>query len=264
VQFGTWFGGVRNRERDAGGPTGYKTEDAPVKVRIAVDGDYAKVYVNEKRVSNVPNAKLGRGKKVYLALNGWSEESPRMIADVRIAAGGRPMYDALTAAGRVATQGIYFDTGSDRVRPESGPTLKEIAAMLAAHADLRLAIEGHTDAAGDAAANKALSQRPRRRGEGGARRRLRRRRRPPHRHGDRRRQAGRAQHHRRGAAGEPARGAGEALAAANGRGAGSHAVGAGPSARPGGRAAGQNFTISSYARRNVSTCGRIASSRFGA
>ena len=73
-------------------------------------------------------------------------------------AGGKKLYDALAEKGRVATQGIYFDTGSDRLRPESSPTLKEIAAMLNDHADLKLTIEGHTDNAGAAASNMTLSQ----------------------------------------------------------------------------------------------------------
>jgi len=59
----------------------------------------------------------------------------------------------------VATQGIYFDTGSDRIRPESTPTLKEIGQMLTEHPDLKLTIEGHTDNVGDAAANHDLSHR---------------------------------------------------------------------------------------------------------
>jgi outer membrane protein OmpA-like peptidoglycan-associated protein len=43
----------------------------------------------------------------------------------------------------VATQGICFDVGSDRLRPGSTPTLKQIGEMLGAHPDLKLAIEGH-------------------------------------------------------------------------------------------------------------------------
>ena len=74
-------------------------------------------------------------------------------------AGGKKLYDALSESGRVATQGIYFDTGSDRIRPESTPTLKEIGTMLTEHGDLKLTIEGHTDNVGNAAANQDLSQR---------------------------------------------------------------------------------------------------------
>jgi outer membrane protein OmpA-like peptidoglycan-associated protein len=58
----------------------------------------------------------------------------------------------------VATQGIYFDTGSDRLRPESSATLKEIGTMLKEHAGLKLAIEGHTDNVGSAEGNQTLSE----------------------------------------------------------------------------------------------------------
>ena len=74
-------------------------------------------------------------------------------------AGGRELYDALEENGRVATQGIYFDSGSDKIRPESTPTLVEIADMLKEHPDLDLLIEGHTDNVGTPASNLALSDR---------------------------------------------------------------------------------------------------------
>ena len=75
-----------------------------------------------------------------------------------MAAGGKKLYDALAEKGRVATQGIYFDTGSDRIRPESTPTLKEIGTMLKDHPDLKLTIEGHTENVGSAQSNQALSE----------------------------------------------------------------------------------------------------------
>jgi outer membrane protein OmpA-like peptidoglycan-associated protein len=58
----------------------------------------------------------------------------------------------------VATQGILFDTGSDHIRPESTPTLKEIGQILKDHPELKLRIEGHTDDVGDDAANLSLSE----------------------------------------------------------------------------------------------------------
>ena len=64
----------------------------------------------------------------------------------------------LAAEGRVTTRGILFDTGSDRIRPESTPTLAEMGDMLEAHPDLRIAIVGHTDSVGDDAANQELSE----------------------------------------------------------------------------------------------------------
>ena len=122
--------------------------------RVMVDGSYAKVYVNETRAANVPNFNDTHGTRI-----GFYCDAGMALGPIRIAEGGRKLYEALAADGRVATQGIYFDTGSDRIRPESAPTLREIAAMLTEHPDLRLGIEGHTDNVGAAPANLDLSKR---------------------------------------------------------------------------------------------------------
>ncbi len=129
----------------------------PYQARIMVDGSYFKSYIDAKRVVNVPNLAYARSDRVHFWCDG-TDEDPLFIRNVRLAGGGRKLYDALAETGRVATQGIYFDTGKDVIRPESTPTLKEIAAMLSEHTDLLLAIEGHTDNVGTAAANLALSQ----------------------------------------------------------------------------------------------------------
>ncbi|MBC7791112.1 MAG: OmpA family protein [Anaerolineae bacterium] len=126
------------------------------KVRIMGDGKYIKVYMNEARVANVPNADLGRTNKIHFWV-GSSADNPSFLTNFKLAAGGKKLYDALTESGRVATQGIYFDSGSDRIKPESTPTLKEIGAMLKEHADLKLTIEGHTDNVGNAQSNHDLS-----------------------------------------------------------------------------------------------------------
>lgn len=130
----------------------------PFLLRIMVDGRYAKVYAGGTRVANMPNADLGRADRIWIELPG-SDEQPAYVRNIRIAAGGRQLYDALNETGRVATQGIYFDTGSDRIKPESGPTLQQIGDMLKQHGDLRLTIEGHTDNVGSDAANLKLSER---------------------------------------------------------------------------------------------------------
>jgi OmpA-OmpF porin, OOP family len=143
------------------GPTALTRTDLHetlVPVRIMVDGSYAKVFVGERRIANVPNAVLVRTDGVQLWLRG-TEDRPSFISSIRIAAGGRKLYDALNEAGRVATQGIYFDTGSDRILPESTATLAEILGMLEKHGALRLLIEGHTDSVGDDASNQHLSER---------------------------------------------------------------------------------------------------------
>jgi OmpA-OmpF porin, OOP family len=157
VLLGSWGAGVKGAGVSALGRPREDIEKRMARVRIMADGTYVKVYVDEHRVANVPNASLGRASRI------WVETPPTLveqvlIGEIRIMAGGRKLYDALAAEGRVATQGILFDTGSDRIRPESTPTLKEIGEMLKQHPELRLRIEGHTDNVGQAAANQALSE----------------------------------------------------------------------------------------------------------
>jgi outer membrane protein OmpA-like peptidoglycan-associated protein len=135
--------------------------DAAVKplahVALMADGKYVKVYENGVRVANVPNANIGRGKVVVVSVPG-SDDEPGYLSNIRIAAGGKPLYDAIMADGRVATHGILFDTGSDRIRAESKPTMDMIGQMLNQHADLKLTIEGHTDNVGSTTSNQTLSE----------------------------------------------------------------------------------------------------------
>ena len=126
-------------------------------VRLMVDGEHAKVYEDGKRVANVPTAKLGRSNGVWVHARA-SENEPFYVTNIRVAESNTSLFDALSASGRVATHGILFDVNSDRIRPESAPTLLEIADMLKAHPDLKLTIEGHTNNTGDAAANQTLSE----------------------------------------------------------------------------------------------------------
>lgn len=158
VMLGSWGSGVQGAAVKAMARMPQDVEQRMVKVRVMADGRYVKVYVDSQRVANVPNADLGRTRRIHVELPGY-EDDPALLGNIRIMAGGRDLYDALADQGRVATQGIYFATGSDVIRAESTPTLKEIAAMLAEHPELELTIEGHTDDVGDAAANRALSER---------------------------------------------------------------------------------------------------------
>ena len=158
VNFSVKSGGIQRNGVTALGESRHDTSKEVVTGRVMADGRYVKVFVDEVRVANVPTANLGRSNKIWFRLNGWDATHPRMVGNIRVTAGSKTMYDALESAGRVATQGIYFDTGSNRIRPESSGTLKQIANMLNEHTELKLTIEGHTDNVGNAAANQSLSE----------------------------------------------------------------------------------------------------------
>lgn len=131
----------------------------PISVRVLGDGAYLKLYADGRRLANVPNANFLRGKGLYVALEARDDGANAVyVTRIRVAESQKTVYDALASAGRWATQGILFETGKSTVRPESAPTLKEIAAALKDHADLKVRIEGHTDNVGAAADNLRLSQ----------------------------------------------------------------------------------------------------------
>ena len=83
---------------------------------------------------------------------------------VRAAAFESKMIDAaqmqseISLTGRVALYGIYFDTDSAAIKPESAGTLAEIARLLGASPDLDVIIVGHTDNQGGLEYNLDLSQ----------------------------------------------------------------------------------------------------------
>src|SRR5579871_790132 len=59
---------------------------------------------------------------------------------------------------KVRIYGIYFDFASAEIKPQSKPTLDEIAAVMNAHPDWKLNVGGHTDNIGGDAFNMQLSQ----------------------------------------------------------------------------------------------------------
>ena len=68
------------------------------------------------------------------------------------------MAKALDKKGAFSLYGIYFDTGSSVLKPESRDTLVQIGKMMAADPSLKLYIVGHTDNAGAFDYNLQLSQ----------------------------------------------------------------------------------------------------------
>jgi OmpA-OmpF porin, OOP family len=130
-----------------------------VHVRVLMDGPYFKMYMNERRMYNIPELPFRRDSVIRVVLHGTEEPDVAVfVTSVRVAESeAGVLYDALMANGRWVTQGILFATGKADLRPESRPVLKEIAATMKQHVDLKILIEGHTDNVGAAAGNLALS-----------------------------------------------------------------------------------------------------------
>ena len=69
------------------------------------------------------------------------------------------MAKGLREKGHIALYGIYFDTDKAVIKPESRPTLDEIAKLLRAQPQLNVVIVGHTDSQGTLDHNMDLSRR---------------------------------------------------------------------------------------------------------
>jgi OOP family OmpA-OmpF porin len=97
-----------------------------------------------------------------------SENNREIYAQLTVAETGaieNKMVDAdamakgLRETGRIALYGIYFDTDKAVIRPESRPTLEQIAKLLASQVALSVFIVGHTDSQGPYTYNLDLSRR---------------------------------------------------------------------------------------------------------
>ena len=141
------------------GSTAYKdTPPGFVNCRFTIDTRYVRAYIDSTRTANAPDVTIERTDTLYVQLPSGENNDPTLLASIRVAEGGKKLYDLISTKGRASTQGILFDVGSDHIRGESTPTLAEIGDMLKTHPTLKLTIEGHTDNVGTAAANQSLSE----------------------------------------------------------------------------------------------------------
>jgi OmpA-OmpF porin, OOP family len=128
-------------------------------LRVLMDSGYFKMYTNERRMYNIPELSFRRDSVIRLFVKGSEEDNMAVyISSIRVAESETDvLYDALNAKGRWTTHGILFATGKADLQPESRAVLKEIAATMKQHGDLKILIEGHTDNVGSAASNLTLS-----------------------------------------------------------------------------------------------------------
>ncbi len=136
----------------------WKVAEQRVPFRFQADGDYAILYADAERAANMPNARFERTNKVWFKVNA-NQNRRAYIQFIEVAVGVDELYDSLAKTGEFTTRGILFDFDSDRLRPESTPTLDELHEALTKHPDLAVSIEGHTDDQGDADYNQKLSAR---------------------------------------------------------------------------------------------------------
>jgi len=83
----------------------------------------------------------------------------KAVMEQEVVADPKALSDDLKNKGHVAIYGIYFDTDSAAIKPESEPALKAIAEMLEQNNSLKVYVVGHTDMTGTLEHNLELSKR---------------------------------------------------------------------------------------------------------
>lgn len=74
-----------------------------------------------------------------------------------VTAGDSQIQDELLKTGHTAIYGIQFEKGKSVILPESEGVLEEVRRVLEQNESWKIRIEGHTDNAGQKAANQTLS-----------------------------------------------------------------------------------------------------------
>lgn len=129
----------------------------PVKISICAQKQRVRIYVNEVKAFDIPRLlPKKREINIFRFDRRWSDNG--FISNVRIAAGLPDMRNKLLLEGKLVTHGILFDVNSDKIKPESFGTLKEIASVLKDNPTIRIKIIGHTDGDGSVDANLELSR----------------------------------------------------------------------------------------------------------
>lgn len=141
----------------------FEKRGTPVHVAIAVNGTRYRLWIDEKKIYDIPQLLPKNATRTHLFLETeLNEEDPEhqlYITNFRIAEGRPDMRKALAAEGRFITRGITFDSGSDQLQPASYGVIREIAQVLQEDVSMRLRIIGHTDSDGTAESNLDLSKR---------------------------------------------------------------------------------------------------------
>lgn len=118
-----------------------------------------KVYIDGKRVANIPNCVKANAFHLYMRdWGGFDDSGKNYVTNVRLAQGAVPLYDRLASDGRIITYAITFETGKADLKPESMVEISRIAKLMTENPNIQFEVQGHCDATGSDKVNDPLSQ----------------------------------------------------------------------------------------------------------
>lgn len=130
-------------------------------ISIAVNKRRFRLWVNQKKYIDIPQFIAPNQAIQSLKFNilGMRDGEDRLfISNLKIAEGGVDLRRKLMAEGKISTNGILFDSGSDKIQAQSYGIIRQISQVLMQDKTIKLNIIGHTDADGPDEANLKLSK----------------------------------------------------------------------------------------------------------
>jgi outer membrane protein OmpA-like peptidoglycan-associated protein len=133
-----------------------KEDSQPVHFAFWAQQGRVRAYLNGERVMDVNQVEFGAIDRVEAINSLYNTDAWRKV---RFAESAPDFSTVIASTGKYVTHGILFDTDSARLKPESAPVLKLVAAGLTKNPNLKLEIDGYTDSVGNPAHNLDLSKR---------------------------------------------------------------------------------------------------------
>ncbi len=131
-------------------------------ISISVNKTRFRYWINQTKVFDLPRIIPANTAIDLIRLSPYYIEVERdydlLISNFKVAEGTIDTRSKLLTEGKLVTNAITFDSGSDKIKLESYPTIKSIAEVLSSNQDVKVMIVGHTDSDGNAASNQTLSE----------------------------------------------------------------------------------------------------------
>ncbi len=144
---GTWLNGFHNK---------------PFHISISVNKQRYRMWINQTKLFDLPRLLANDVKYNVLKFEAYSINTSKpyevLISNIKLAEGTVDTRSKLITEGKLVTNAITFDSGSDKIKPESYSMLKSIADALTANPTVNIMIIGHTDTDGNPANNQTLSE----------------------------------------------------------------------------------------------------------
>lgn len=131
----------------------------PAKIALWVQNGRVRAFINGEKHVDANQVELPEINKVEILSVIAGANQAVGYRSVRFAESTPDFSQVISASGRYVSHGILFDTGGDRLKPESAAVIQSVARGLEANPGLKLRIEGHTDSVGNADQNLDLSRR---------------------------------------------------------------------------------------------------------